>query len=131
MSRQRYLGAFDGISRSCLFSLFQLGISHKFCKSLEKLYDNTRNCVFFNQELSDWFSSEVGVKQGCILSPLLFSLYISDLPESIAGGISIDEIKVNALFYADDIVLISESQMQLQLMIDYILFVRNGNLKLT
>ena len=64
--------------------------------------------------LTDPFSSHIGVKHGCILSPLSFNLFVNDLPncfetekyESIALG---DHL-VNCLMYADDIILLSNSK---------------------
>ena len=114
-----FKAAFDGISSSCLFyKLFQLGVSSKFCEGLKTMYVNTQNSVWYDGNLSEWFNSSCGVKQGCINSPLLFSLFVNDLPKCIKGGINLDGTVVNVLMYADDIVLFAETPRQLQLMIN-------------
>ena len=41
--------------------------------------DHVKCCVRVNGCLIDWFPVDIGVKQGCILSPILFSMYIHDL----------------------------------------------------
>lgn len=57
-----------------------------------------------------------GVRQGCNLSPLLFSLFMSGLGEELAhidGGVILHDRKISLLMYADDIVLISNIQQDL------------------
>ena len=62
-----------------------------------------------------------GVKQGCKLSPTLFSLYINDLANEIKQmnlGVDIDELQLSILPYADDVALIAPDADSLQLMLD-------------
>ena len=56
-----------------------------------------------------------GVKQGCVLSPCLFNLIILDLDTLLTGtgGVKIDSTRLNGLYYADDIVLIADSENSL------------------
>ena len=79
---------------------------------IRNLYKKTESCVLVGNEKTDYFGVEVGVRQGCVLSPLLFSIYINVLAKEINGsGIGIEVLgrKVAILLYADDIVLISGS----------------------
>ena len=64
----------------------------------------------------------MGVKQGCPLSMLLFSLAINSVIEAIdttfGKGYIMNDLNVGVLDYADDLALISENDSTLQLMID-------------
>ncbi|XP_059224641.1 uncharacterized protein LOC131997617 [Stomoxys calcitrans] len=113
-----FRAAFDKISRNLLFyKLNQIGISFKFIKMIEAVYQNTQSAVWTGEELSGYFDTESGVKQGCLLSPLLFSLYINDLSDALEGGVDIEGINIKTLLYADDIVILAEDSTTLQQMI--------------
>ena len=60
----------------------------------------------------------MGVKQGCLLSPLLFSLDINDLPDALPGGVNVAGVNIKVLLYADDLVLLADLPEMLQSMID-------------
>ena len=55
-----------------------------------------------------------GVKQGCFLSPLLFSLYINDLHECLPGGVNVAGTLVKVLLDAEDLIILVESEVELQ-----------------
>lgn len=111
--------AFDTISRNSLFyKLSCIGLSSKIIRVLQSLYDTTESRVWDGSMFSDYFAVETGVKQGCILSPMLFSLYINDLPDILPGGLNVAGIDVKILLYADDIVILSNTPNGLQDMID-------------
>ena len=60
-----------------------------------------------------WFTRRV--KQGCVLSPLLFALYLSGLGKvlhSMKEGISFKGLIISALMFVDDLVLISRTRIQ-------------------
>lgn len=110
--------AFDGISRNALFyKLYALGLSTKFIQTIKSMYEGSCSAVWDGQRLSDWFNTNSGVKQGCVLSPALFALFINDLASCVGGGTTVGEILINVLMFADDIVLIAESPVELQVMI--------------
>lgn len=114
-----FRAAFDKVSRrSLIYKLHTLGVSTKMVYFLESVYSITKSTVWNGTELSEPFETISGVKQGCLLSPLLFSLYINDLHEYLGGGIYIEELNIRLLLYADDIVILAEEVEVLQAMID-------------
>ena len=72
--------AFDTVSRNRLFcNLWGLGVQGKAWRLLKNLYDRVENKVIFGLLETCWFDTLNGVKQGCILSPTLFSTVMTDL----------------------------------------------------
>ena len=58
------------------------------------MYSSVKSCVKHLNCLSDFFSSDIGLFQGEIMSPILFSLFINDIEQSLQtnllDGISLD-----------------------------------------
>ena len=89
--------------------------------ALKSLYVSVSSCVRVNSFNTDWFDVHCGLRQGCILSPLLFNLFINDLAifiKSLDLGIELGGEKVCLLLYADDIVLLAESSSELQILLN-------------
>jgi len=99
--------------------LFSVGVSSNFINVLRGLFSLTSAAVSWEGERTDFFNVHVGVRQGCPMSPLLFSLFINDVVEELEGGVKVGEVKIKALLYADDIVLVSDSVTGLQLNINH------------
>jgi hypothetical protein len=81
------------------------------------MHNNVTFSVNLSDGLTDTFKSSIGVKQGCILIPTIFSLYINDLADSFGNDcdpLDLNGKLVSCLLYADDIVLLSESAQGLQ-----------------
>ncbi|XP_055907465.1 uncharacterized protein LOC129942508 [Eupeodes corollae] len=114
-----FKAAFDCIDRRSLFlKLSNLGVSTKMLRIFQKLYEENKSAVWDGNSLSNWFEPTTGVKQGCLLSPLLFSIYLDDLVTVLPGGVPFDGMSLKILLYADDIVVLSESPNMLQIMIN-------------
>ena len=110
--------AYDRINRELLWhKLIKMGISGRFLASLQSLYKNVKCTVLVNGLQTDWFDVNCGLKQGCILSPMLFNLFINDLTRhknDVGSGISVGDTSLSILLYADDIVLMADSELKLQ-----------------
>ena len=63
-----------------MYKLENLGINgnSKFLKAINSMYENVKCTVRLNGHLLSWFDVKVDLKQGCLLSPILFNLYIND-----------------------------------------------------
>ena len=115
--------AYDRINRDLLWhKLSVLGVNGKMLNSLKSLYEHVQCTVRVNGCYSDWFDVHAGLKQGCVLSPLLFNAFVNDLIHAIRSlncGVPFDEDdSVSILLYADDIVLLSDNEEKLQTMLD-------------
>ena len=80
--------------------------------------------VWVSGKITDSFPSDVGVKQGDPLSPLLFGLFIDRMEGIIrdhlpaASGVQLLDMCLKVLLYADYLVLLAESPAELQAMLD-------------
>jgi hypothetical protein len=86
-------------------------------------YWYTNQCFFvkWGSVMSDSFNVSCGVRQGGILSPVLFNVYIDCLSvklKSMPIGCHINSVCYNHLIYADDTVLLAPSPKALQTLID-------------
>ena len=81
------------------------------------MYANYVLMVKIGQGFTDEFRSELGERQGDTLSPNLFKIFINDLVDifdSSCDAFTVGDFPLNCLLYADDLILISESEKGLQ-----------------
>ncbi len=72
-----YKKAFDFVDRASLWrKLLDTGVDGKIFRIIRNLYNN--------EHISDYFPCNVGVRQGEILSPLLFAIYLNDFQEFVS-----------------------------------------------
>jgi anaerobic selenocysteine-containing dehydrogenase len=57
----------------------ELGIPNGYRVAVHKLYEKVRAKIRTSEGMSECFGSDIGVKQGCHLSPTLFGIYIDKL----------------------------------------------------
>ena len=91
--------------------------------TLSNIYSSSVAQIRINGMLTESFDVTSGVKQGDIISPILFSMYLNDLATGIKNlncGIDINDYNLSILLYADDIVLIASSETDLQKMLSCI-----------
>ena len=116
-----YKKAFDRVNREVLWDILkEQKVSTKMINIIKAIYNTVKATVRFGNKLSEIIDCPLGVKQGCLLSPLLFSILINKVAQKVAqGGRSGYQFiaggkEIYSLLFADDIVLISETPSGLQ-----------------
>ena len=101
------------------------GINGKLLKAVQSLYERSEACVRVCREEGEWFRVGVGLRQGCVMSPWLFNVFMDgvmkEVRESVGdvGATMWDarrntEWKVEWLMFADDTVLVGDSEEKLE-----------------
>lgn len=89
-------------------------IKEDLIRRVEKMYERTETIVRTFQGYTDSFSTRKGVKQGCVLTPLLFNLYMAELEKRLEsreiGGVEIGKTRIWNLAYADYIVIVANNR---------------------
>src|SRR5689334_2754314 len=99
--------------RSGLWLKWEMGMKGKLWRVLVNFYKQVQNCVLIGNVRTNFFDSEAGLRQGCVLSPILFALFINDLIleiDQLNCGAPFTPQPLSLLLFADDIVLISDKR---------------------
>jgi hypothetical protein len=114
--------AFDRVNHWTLFRrLLDRGVPPHIVNTLMYWYTHQECTVQWGKETSKAFKVSNGVRQGGILSPLSFNLYVDELSRKLTKvnvGCKLNEQNMNHLMYADDLVLLAPSPKALQRLID-------------
>ena len=114
--------AFDRLVHSGLFlKLIERNTPKRLLDILVTWYDGLQCRVKWDGHLGDWFSISAGVRQGGVLSPDFYNIYVNNLIcilKSSGIGCYMSNTFAAALFYADDICILAPSLKGLQKLLD-------------
>jgi hypothetical protein len=117
--------AFDTVSRpGLLLRLFELGTPEHIWAVVREFYSGDEACILMGGSQSEWFDTTLGVRQGDVASPILFSCFINGIVTAMeqdpTNGIDLGDglPRLSILLFADDMVLLAESAEQLKRMLD-------------
>ena len=126
--------AFDTVQRDLLLEKLQkVGVTGNFFNIIRNIYTNDQAFIKLDGKITQPFSINQGVRQGCVLSPLLFNIFMADLANSLNDtdiGLMFEKVKMNSLFWVDDIVLFAKTPQELERLLNMVATYCNGN-KLT
>ena len=115
--------AFDRIKRQDVWKILKdRGVDYELVENIKSLYRHTECYVRVRNERSEMFTYNSGLKQGCILSPILFNIVLDTIikncradwkPYNI-GYWRMGLVNVSELCYADDMVIIARTDIDLQ-----------------
>ena len=99
-----------------LARLHQVGIQGKAWRVVKDMYREVRSRVKLHGGHSAWWNCAQGVRQGSVLSPLLFSITINSLIDRLNKhpGVKLGDEKITCLLFADDVVLIAPTELRLR-----------------
>lgn len=104
-----------------LYKLRKFGLGDKMIYFIKRMYENTFMRVRINNQLTEPFRYERGVRQGCPTSPLLFNIYINDILDDIQP-VTVEGLEhgLRGLMFADDTVILANSHTDLQIKLESI-----------
>ena len=109
--------AYDRVPWDKLWKVLQeYGVDGKLLRAIKSFYCRPEVCVQVNGKQSKPFHVGVGLRQGCVLSPLLFTVYMNWINKRSQADecATIGNCKISRLLFADDLVLLSSTESCLQ-----------------
>ena len=112
------------VDRDAVWNVLRLyGIGGRLLQGVMSFYVGSKACVRVGNEVSEWFPVRVGPRQGCVMSPRLFNLYMDGVVREVNArvlgrGLKVvdgndNEWELSQLLFADDIVVVADFERKL------------------
>ncbi|XP_024891452.1 trichohyalin-like [Temnothorax curvispinosus] len=107
--------AFDNVDREILWKIMEeKEVERSLINKIKEIYKETEVTIRTKDGFTRCFKTKKGVRQGCVMSPALFNLYIADIDKALEnrgiGGVELGVVRVWSLAYADDMVLVAKNR---------------------
>jgi len=119
--------AYDRVDRGALWDVMRIyGVGGRLLRGVQSFYASSRACVRVADGVSDWFSVNVGLRQGCVMSPWLFNLFMDGVVREVNArmlGRGCEMVHGNEtwhlsqLLFADDTALVADSEERLSMLV--------------
>ena len=114
--------AYDTVWREGLWwKMRRYGIAENLVRLCMLFYVKVEACVVTGYGLTDWFVVEEGLRQGSVLSPVLYAIFVMDLVEDLEGsgkGVVLGGAYCGMLMFADDMAMLAGSEGEMEGMLD-------------
>ena len=121
--------AYDRVDRDALWDVLRMyGVGGKLLNAVRSLYGDSKACVRVGGEVSEWFSVRMGLRQGCVMSPWLFNLFIDGVVREVNARVLGRGLKLVdgedrmwelcQLLFADDAVFVADSEEKLRRLVE-------------
>ena len=114
-----YEKAVDKVRHNELMNILrQIGVDGEDLRLIKNIYEMQGVALQLGGELTDWIDIKRGVRQGCVMSPDLFNIYAEFIMRNIEEeGIRVGGKNMNNIRYADDTVLLADSEEKLKALV--------------
>ena len=115
--------AFDRVWHEALWIIMRkYNISASIIRAIENMYDKAQSAILFSGSTGEWFRSTVGVRQGCLLSPTLFNIFLDrilyEALDDHEGSVSIGGRLITNFLFVGDIVVTAEEEEEAGVLVD-------------
>ena len=120
--------AYDRVDWNALWDVLKIyGVGGQLLNGIKAFYKEASACVRVNGEMSESFDIRVGVRQGCVMSPWLFNIFMDSVIREMKAKVGKVGARMNVegerwwlvtSLFADDSVLMAESESELQKIVD-------------